>query len=41
MPLYAKNGEWSSKVPLKTYVYRVLGSLLMLKLGYELAVWDA
>ena len=41
MPPYAKRGDWSSQMPLKTYVFRVLGSLLMLKLGYELAIWDA
>ncbi|CDW87617.1 UNKNOWN [Stylonychia lemnae] len=39
-PPYAKHTDFSSQVPLKTYVIRVLGSLILMKLGYEFGIWD-
>eukprot|EP00347_Sterkiella_histriomuscorum_P016034 403354744 len=39
-PFYAKQSDFSYQTPLKTYLFRFLGSLVMMKLGYELGVWD-
>lgn len=39
-PYYAKMSDFSTDVPFKTYVIRFLGSLILLKLGYEFGNWD-
>lgn len=39
-PIYAKQSDYTSFVPFKTYLLRILGSLILIKAGYEFGVWD-
>ena len=39
-PFYAKQSDFSDAVSGKVWAYRLLGSLILLKLGYEIGVWD-
>jgi hypothetical protein len=40
-PLYAKHSEFSKHTPGTQYILRILGALLMLKLGYELGNYES
>jgi hypothetical protein len=39
-PFYASSKDISPDVPLKHSIIRVIGSILLIKFGYELAVWE-
>ena len=39
-PLYAKQSDFSERVSWRVWAVRILGSFILLKLGYELGVMD-
>ena len=39
-PFYASSQEIGPDVPFRHSIIRVIGSILLLKFGYELAVWE-
>lgn len=39
-PFYAKQSDFSEKVSARVWATRIIGSLLLLKAGYEFGVWD-
>ena len=39
-PFYAHSKDFGVEVPLHQRIIRVIGSILLVKFGYELAVWE-